>query len=63
MVLLNIWYHILFFINKAPEIVQREGHNYSLDFYSLGALLHEMILGTPPFYSQNYEEMAFNILN
>lgn len=41
----------------APEIVERGGHGYSVDFYTLGALLHELIIGLPPFYSKDPEEM------
>jgi serine/threonine protein kinase len=41
----------------APEVVTREGHGYAVDFYTLGALLHEMVCGLPPFYSRNQEEM------
>jgi len=35
----------------APEVVKRSGHNYGVDFYTLGALLHELVCGLPPFYS------------
>ena len=39
----------------APEIVSHSGHSYPVDFYTLGALLHEMVCGLPPFYCQNSE--------
>ena len=29
----------------APEVVTRNGHSYGVDFYTLGALLHELVCG------------------
>ena len=41
----------------APEIITREGHNKSADWWSYGILLYEMLCGIPPFYSENTEKM------
>ncbi|CAM6000648.1 unnamed protein product [Sphagnum balticum] len=35
----------------APEVKEGLGYNYSVDFYTLGALLYEMVTGTPPYYN------------
>mmetsp|Transcript_24154 Transcript_24154/g.4037 ORF Transcript_24154/g.4037 Transcript_24154/m.4037 type:complete len:125 (+) Transcript_24154:202-576(+) len=34
----------------CPEMITGEGHNFSLDFYTLGCLLYEMLTGLPPYY-------------
>jgi len=36
-----------------PEVIGRKGHSMTADFYSIGALLFELLTGLPPFYSNN----------
>lgn len=33
----------------APEIVQRKGHGLAVDWWSLGCIIYEMVVGEPPF--------------
>ncbi|OMJ81432.1 hypothetical protein SteCoe_18108 [Stentor coeruleus] len=45
----------------APEMLKRSGHTRSVDWYLLGVLSYEMVVGTPPFYSPNRDQMFSNI--
>lgn len=47
----------------APEIVLQKGHGKPVDYWSLGTLLYEMIVGIPPFYSKDVQEMYRKILH
>lgn len=46
-----------------PEMIQKSGHSYGVDFYTLGALLYELVTGLPPFYSRNEEEIREAIIH
>eukprot|EP00755_Sulcionema_specki_P038297 Sspe_Gene.110605::Locus_91661_Transcript_1_1_Confidence_1.000_Length_1353::g.110605::m.110605/K13303/SGK2; serum/glucocorticoid-regulated kinase 2 len=47
----------------APEILLNKGHGKPVDWWSFGTLLYEMIVGIPPFYSQDMREMYDMILH
>ena len=47
----------------SPEMLSEDSHTRMVDFYSMGALLYEMLTGLPPFYSRNRDEMYNNIVN
>ena len=47
----------------APELVRKDGHTFSVDFWSLGILLYEMAAGSPPFFAKTLPEMYHAILH
>ena len=37
----------------APQIILGKAHSFAVDYYCLGSLLYELIIGYPPFYNPN----------
>jgi len=46
----------------APEIVSGKAYGKAVDWWTLGTLLYEMLVGVPPFYSENVNTMYQKIL-
>jgi len=47
----------------APEMLRKIGHGQALDWYLLGVLLYEMLVGVTPYFSTNKDELFDNIIN
>uniref|UniRef100_A0A3Q3INQ8 Protein kinase domain-containing protein n=1 Tax=Monopterus albus TaxID=43700 RepID=A0A3Q3INQ8_MONAL len=46
----------------APEIIKNQGHDYAVDFWSLGVLIFELLVG-PPFSSSEPQKIYSKILD
>ena len=45
----------------APEMLSRTGHGKAVDWYLLGVCFYEMLVGIPPYFSNNQEQIFKNI--
>ena len=47
----------------APEVFTREGYGPEVDWWSLGIIMFEMMIGYPPFFSDTSKETCNKILH
>ena len=47
----------------APEMLSRSGHGKAVDWYLLGVLFYELLVGVPPYFTTNQEHIFMNIQN
>ena len=45
----------------APEVLGRQAHGKAVDWYLLGVLLYEMLIGQPPYFSPDKDQLFRNI--
>ena len=45
----------------APEMLKRCGHGKAVDWYLLGVVMYEMLVGMPPYYANDRDELFNNI--
>eukprot|EP01134_Creolimax_fragrantissima_P006964 CFRG6964T1 len=46
----------------APEVLLKKPYGHAVDWWSLGVVCYEMLVGLPPFYSKNYKILYDKIL-
>ncbi|CAD8088941.1 unnamed protein product [Paramecium primaurelia] len=47
----------------APEMLKRQGHGKAVDWYLLGVVMYELLVGVPPYYAHEKEQLFHNIEN
>lgn len=47
----------------APEMVTGKGHDFSVDWWALGVLMYEMLIGVTPFFNSNRKVLESKIKN
>lgn len=45
----------------APEMIEQQGHDKGVDWWALGVLIYEMLIGVTPFYNRNRAVMMSKI--
>ena len=45
----------------APEMLKKQGHGKAVDWYLLGVLFYEMLVGITPYFTTRKEEIFYNI--
>lgn len=45
----------------SPEVIDRQGHGYAVDWWSLGMVTYEMLTGLPPWYTQDKDKLFENL--
>ncbi|XP_045467929.1 serine/threonine-protein kinase Warts [Harmonia axyridis] len=47
----------------APEVLQRTGYTQLCDWWSVGVILYEMVVGQPPFLANTPAETQYKVIN
>ena len=45
----------------APEMLKKQGHGKAVDWYLLGVLFYEMLVGVTPYFTTKKEDIFYNI--
>ena len=47
----------------APEVILGQEHGFGVDWWSMGVILHAMLIGTRPFRYKTLQELFDQIIN
>jgi serine/threonine protein kinase len=47
----------------APEMVTQQGHDKAVDWWAIGVLMYEMLIGVTPFFNKNKNMLLTKIKN
>jgi len=47
----------------APEVMCKQNHGVSVDYYALGVIAYECMMGKRPYNGKNRKEIRDNILS
>ena len=47
----------------APEMINKTGHDFTVDWWAVGILIFEMLFGTTPFFSRNKRRIYKRIVS
>jgi len=46
----------------APEVFSKNGYTETVDWWSIGTIFFEMLMGFPPFYGKNHSETCNKVV-
>lgn len=47
----------------APEVLNKQVHSFPVDFYAVGIIAHELMIGKRPYTGQNRNEIRDAIIS
>lgn len=47
----------------APEVLEQTGHDFAVDWWAIGVLMYEMLIGVTPFFNKNKNMLQMKIKN
>lgn len=47
----------------APEVILGQGYGFAVDWWSMGVILYEILVGTTPFWSTTVQDLFDEITN